>query len=49
MKEIHDGSQSVAAEGKVKFWFTESLYIFWNNATLKGPLAILNKSPPEAN
>lgn len=36
----------MGAEGKVKFWFTESLYIFWNNTTWLVPLNILNKSPP---
>lgn len=33
IKEIHDGFENMASEGKVKFWFTESLYMFWNNAT----------------
>lgn len=33
MKEIHDGFENMAAEREVKFWLTESLYIFWNNET----------------
>lgn len=37
----------MAAEGEEKFCFTESLYIFWNNAATWGPLAILKKFPPE--
>lgn len=32
IKEIHNGFANMAAEGEERFCFTESLYMFWNNA-----------------